>query len=204
MNPSTLIFLVLAVVWAVVLLPEVFRKLSGTRSSDSIRSFNQQLSVLHRSGTRRGADLPGMPRPAGAQRARSNVIDLRGRAGSQMDGRAGSQMDRRSGSPVGAASSARPVPMSVRKRRQEVLTVLACAAVLSLVCTVAFGGVFLVPLLLAAGLLVAYVALLAQANQTAPRSMGVRDSLVPHSSLPDGLRTATVGRATPAPRRIAN
>ena len=184
MNPSTLIFLGLAVVWAVVLLPEVFRKLSGTRSSDSIRSFNQQLSVLHRRSSTQDASS-------------SNVIDLRGRS----NGRSGVRPA--SGAKVAPAS--RPVPMSVRKRRQEVLTVLGCASVLMLICTVAFGGFFFVPFVLSALLLVAYVALLTQTNQ-APRTSDARarNSLAPRSSLPEGLRTATVGRATPAPRRIAN
>jgi hypothetical protein len=190
MNPSTLIFLGLAVVWAVVLLPELFRKLSGTRGSDSIRSFNQQLSVLHRSGDRRSV---------GAVGGRSNVIDLRNRAAAR-----GSMAPR---GPQGPAAP-RPVPLAVKKRRQEVLAVLGCAVVLSLVCAVAFSSVFLLPFLVSAVLLVGYVAALAQLNQ-APRAAGVRtqDRLAPHSalpSMPDGLRTATVGRATPAPRRIAN
>ena len=189
MNPSTLIFLGLAVVWAVVLLPEVFRKLSGTRGSDSIRSFNHQLSVLHR----RGADLPGVARGTGLNSARSNVIDLRRPAGGAPAAR----------NTVPAAP--RPVSMAVRKRRQEVLAVLGCAVLLSLVCTVAFNSAFIVPLFISGVALVAYVAALAQLNQ-APRTAGVRaqQSLAPRSSLPDGLRTATVGRATPAPRRIAN
>lgn len=190
MNPSTLIFLGLAVVWAVVLLPEVLRKLSGARGSDSIRSFNHQLSVLHRSGNRRGAELPGVGRGTSLNTGRSNVIDLRRPTNSNA---------------VQAAPAApRPVPVAVRKRRQEVLTVLGSAVVLSLVCTVAFNGVFILPLLVSGVLLVAYVAALAQLNQ-APRTAVARTaSLAPRSSLPDGLRTATVGRATPAPRRIAN
>ena len=194
MNPSTLIFLGLAVVWAVVLLPEAVRKFSGTRGSDSIRSFNQQLSVLHRSGDRRtstvGRSTVGRTAPA----ARSNVIDLRGHT--------------RAGVPRGPQqrpAAPRPVPMSVRKRRQEVLAVLGCATVLSLLCTVAFSSVFLLPFVASAALLIVYVALLAQLNQ-APRQVGARapQGLAPRSSLPEGLRTATVGRATPAPRRIAN
>ena len=198
MNPSTLIFLGLAVVWAVVLLPELFRKMSGSRSSDSIRSFNQQLSVLHRSGTRRGADLPGMGRPAGLNSPRSNVIDLRRPAGGPVTNRGLS--------PQGLASTDAPrgVPTSVKKRRQEVLTVLGSAAVLTLLCTVAFGGVFFLgAFVVACGLLVAYVALLAQLNQ-APRTnqAAIRNTSAP--SLSAGMRTATVGRATPAPRRIAN
>lgn len=191
MNPSTLIFLGLAVVWAIVLLPEVFRKLSGTRGSDSIRSFNQQLSVLHRSGDRRSTSTVG----------RSNVIDLRGHA---RPGSAAHQFGAPRG-PQQRPAAPRPVPVSVRKRRQEVLAVLGCATVLSLLCTVAFSSVFLLPFVISAALLVVYVALLAQTNQ-APRQVGVRapQPLAPHSTLPDGLRTATVGRATPAPRRIAN
>jgi len=193
MNPSTLIFLGLAVVWAVVLLPEVIRKMSGARSSDSIRSFNQQLSSLHRSDNRRGSELPGTVRAL--QGSRSNVIDLRNRTGAPMQ---------RSAAPA----APRPVSMAVRKRRQEVLAVLGAAVVLSLVLTVAFGGgLFLVPLLFSGVALVAYVAALAQLNQ-APRSasaIGVHNSLSHRSpGLSDGLRTATVGRATPAPRRIAN
>jgi hypothetical protein len=193
MNPSTLIFLGLAVVWAVVLLPEVIRKLSGARSSDSIRSFNQQLSVLHRSDNRRGSELPGAVR--GLQGSRSNVIDLRNRAGAPMQRNT-------------AAPAPRPVSTAVRKRRQEVLTVLGASVVLSLVLTVAFGGVLFLGLLLVAGvLLVAYVAALAQLNQ-APRAaapLTMHNALSQNGpSLSDGLRTATVGRATPAPRRIAN
>ena len=114
MNVTTLVFLGLAVVWAIVLLPEVVRKVAGSRHSDTIRSFNQQLSVLDRSGDRSTSNG-------------SNVIDLRSR-------------DHAAGRPAAAPQ----VPASVRKRRQEVLTVLGSAAVLTLVCTVAFGGAFLI------------------------------------------------------------
>ena len=178
MNVTTLVFLGLAVVWAIVLLPEVVRKVAGSRHSDTIRSFNQQLSVLDRSG---GSGPSG----------RSNVIDLRSR----------SDRDVRPG-------PAPQVPMSVRKRRQEVLTVLGSAAVLTLVCTVAFGGVFLLLHVLADVLLIAYVVLLNQANQAAAaHAAGPARSPLAAAAWdrgPDGLRTATVGRATPAPRRIAN
>ena len=177
MNVTTLVFLGLAVVWAIVLLPEVVRKVAGSRHSDTIRSFNQQLSVLDRSG-------------GGSPAGRSNVIDLRSR----------SDRDER-------PSPAPQVPMSVRKRRQEVLTVLGSAAVLTLVCTVAFGGVFLLLHVVADVLLVTYVVLLNQANQAAAHAAGPARSPLAAPSWdrgPDGLRTATVGRATPAPRRIAN
>jgi hypothetical protein len=176
MNVTTLVFLGLAVVWAIVLLPELLRKLAGSRHTDTIRSFNQQLSVLDRSG--------------GRSTGRSNVIDLRSRANA----------------PRPAAASARPVPPSVRKRRQEVLTVLGSAAVLTLLCTVAFGGPFLVLHIVADVLLVTYLVLLVQATNQAPAA--TRDARVGRAHWDDGsqqaLRTATVGRATPTARRIAN
>lgn len=175
MNVTTLVFLGLAVVWAIVLLPELLRKLAGSRHTDTIRSFNQQLSVLDRSGGR----------PTG----RSNVIDLRSRA----DG------------PRPAAAAARPVPPAVRKRRQEVLTVLGSAAVLTLLCTVAFGGPFLALHIVADLLLVTYLVLLVQTTNQAPVT---REARAGRGQWDDGsqraLRTATVGRATPTARRIAN
>jgi len=200
MNVSTLIFLGLAVVWAIVLLPEVLRKLSVGRRTDSIRSFNHQLSVLHRSGNRRGADLPGMPRPvslnsssarssSNARNSSSNVIDLRDRSNA-----------------AAAQTSQAKISPSVRRRRQDVLVVLGAIAVLTLLCTVAFGSVFLVPFMLSAALLVGYVFLLNQANQSAGmvQQRAQRSRLVPSSSLPSSLQTSSVGRATPAPRRVAN
>ena len=202
MNVSTLIFLGLAVVWAIVLLPELLRKLSVGRRTDSIRSFNHQLSVLHRSGNRRGADLPGMPRPvslnsssartsSNARNSSNNVIDLR---------------DRSNAPAAGAQTSPAKISPSVRRRRQDVLVVLGAIAVLTLLCTVAFGSVFLVPFMLSAALLVGYVFLLNQANQSAGmvQQRAQRSGLVPASSLPSSLQTSTVGRATPAPRRVAN
>lgn len=174
MNVTTLIFLGLAVVWAIVLLPEVVRKLSGARSSDSIRSFNQQLSVLDRNGSSTRS---------------SNVIDLRAR---------------RPVARPAAGGVARGVSPATRKRRQEVLGSLGAATLLSLVCTVAFGGAFLFIFLLAAALLVAYVALLVQAGKPVAADRSVSAGWGPSTRGTDPLRTATVGHARPAGRRIAN
>lgn len=186
MSVSTLVLLGLAVVWAVVLLPEAVRKLSGARAGDSIRSFRQQLSSLERSA-------PG--------RRRDNVIDLR---------------DRTSAGP--ARPAAPQVSPAVRRRRQEVLATLGAAAVLTLLCTVAFGGAFLFLHLLADGLLIAYVVLLNQANQ-ANQAAASRSSLGRPASMrtvqPLGGRVqplhgdagmgGAVGRVTPVTaRRIAN
>ncbi len=179
MNVTTLIFLGLAVVWAVVLLPELVRKVAGSRHSDTIRSFNQQLSVLDRSGS-------PSPRPdesaRPAPRGRSNVIDL-----STRSGRAGS-------APAPSAAGVAPVSPWVRKRRQDVLIGLGSAAVLTLICTVAFGGAFLVLHLLADLILVAYLVALAQVRQ-APVAAGRVAAMG---------EPAPVRRVAPAPRRIAN
>jgi hypothetical protein len=169
MNVTTLVFLGLAVVWAIVLLPEVVRKVAGGRHSDTIRSFNRQLSVLDRSG--------------GREASAPNVIDLRTRNATP--------------------ATAPVVPASVRKRRQDVIMVLGSAAVLTLLCTVAFGGVFLVLHLIADVLLVTYLVLLNQANQ-AGHAAAARQARPAWERGQDDLRTATVGRATPAPRRVAN
>ena len=176
MNVTTLIFLGLAVVWAIVLLPELIRKLSGARSSDSIRSFNQQLSVLDRNGGRNSTRS-------------SNVIDMRART----------SMSRPAGN-----GGVRPVSPATRKRRQEVLGSLGAATLLSLVCTVAFGGAFLYLFLLASALLVAYVVLLVQAGQPTAASRQVTAGWGPAGHRSDPWRTATVGHARPAARRIAN
>ena len=145
MSVSTLVLLGLAVVWAIVLLPEALKRVSKVRSGDSIRSFNHQLSSLQR------------------QPSSGNVIDLRSRE--------------RNNGPVGARPGSRPVsapaPVSPagRRRRQEVLTVLGSASVLTLLCSVAFGGPFLLLFLVSAALLVAYVAALYQVtNATASAS----------------------------------
>lgn len=149
-NPSTLIFLGLAVVWAIVLLPEAIKKLSKVRRSDSIRSFNHQLSVLDRSGAARRGPTRSLGRPVGG----ANVIDIR---------------DRRKavGQAPQAARTSVAVPAAVKRRRQEVTATLAAAAVLTFLCVIAFGTAFLVVHLIADALLVGYLVLVSQANKNA-------------------------------------
>jgi hypothetical protein len=186
MSVSTLVLLGLAVVWAIVLLPEGLKRLSSVRNGDSIRSFNHQLTSIGRRG---GSVTPtrSLSSPAGPASS-SNVIDLRPR-------------DRRPAS--------RPVPAHVRKRRQEVLTVLGASAVLTLLAAVAFGGPFLLLHLLADALLIGYVVLLNQVTQQAPV---VRPAAGP-ALAPRPIRTGpvqdaygpSIGRVSPvSARRIAN
>lgn len=194
MSVSTLVLLGLAVVWAIVLLPEGLKRLSSVRNGDSIRSFNHQLSSLGRRGS------------SGSTRSGSNVIDLRAR----------------SGAAPGRPAPRPAVPAHVRKRRQEVLTVLGAAAVLTLLCAVAFGGFFLLLHLVADALLITYVVLLNQAANQAParRPVGARTS-TGYSARPVGHGTVSqarpigamprddygpsIGRVSPVQaRRIAN
>lgn len=180
MNVTTLIFLGLAVVWAVVLLPELARKIAGSRHSDTIRSFNQQLSVLDRSG----ASTTTSHRPLSEPRGRSNVIDLTSRGGVRTPS---------------AGPTAAPAPVSpwVRKRRQDILIGLGSVAVLTLLCAVAFGGVFLLAHLVADVLLVAYLVALAQVRR-APAAPVAAGRIAAMSE------PSPIHRVAPAPRRIAN
>jgi predicted lipid-binding transport protein (Tim44 family) len=105
------------------------------------------------------------------------------------------------------AAAVRPVSPAVRRRRQEVLATLGAAAVLTLLCTVAFGGAFVLLHLVADVLLVAYVVMLVQvtnAPATQPRradGYAVRSA----SSGLAGSELGAIGRVTPVnARRIAN
>lgn len=188
MSVSTLVLLGLAVVWAIVLLPEVIKRVSNARGGDSIRSFNSHLSSLQRKSAAGG-----------------NVIDLRA---AQRDARpsTGHPLDARRNNAV--ASSTATVSPGVRRRRQEVLTVLGSAAVLSLLCSVAFGGPFLVLFLVAAALLVAYVFALYQVTNAAA-SASARDPYG-NVSIAQSQRSADVAGVRISPvtpvsaRRVAN
>ena len=185
MSVSTLVLLGLAVVWAIVLLPEAVKRVTKARGGDSIRSFNSQLSSLQRKPAHGG-----------------NVIDLRA---AQRSGRQSAQRPldaRRSNSGVGVPATVSP---AVRRRRQEVLTVLGSAAVLSLLCSVAFGGPFLALFLVAAVLLVAYVFALYQVTNAAV-SASARDPYGISSAARSQRSADTAGvRISPvSARRVAN
>ena len=177
MSVSTLVLLGLAVVWAIVLLPEALKRVSKVRSGDSIRSFNHQLSSLQR-------------RPADG-----NVIDLRPRE--------------RSGGPANGRPAPRtvagpaPVSPAVRRRRQEVLTVLGSASVLTLLCSVAFGGPFLLLFLVSAALLVAYCVALYQVTN-ATSSASARDPFGAPAVRRDVLDVPGVRISPVSARRVAN
>lgn len=150
MSVSTLVLLGLAVVWAIVLLPEALKHVTKARHGDSIRSFNRHLSSLQR------PDLHGRPAPHARPPRASNVIDLRSHSQSSRPG------------------THRPVRVSpaVRRRRQEVLATLGSVSVLALLCSIAFGGPFLALFVVTAGLLVAYVVALYQVTNAVTPQRG--------------------------------
>lgn len=214
MDISKLVIIGLILIWTVVLLPDVIQRINRGRRGDTIRSFNSQLTSLGRNQ---------------ASREEADVIDLRARSGAALDAPTATaavgspSVDNRTPlRPVEAPDAVRtpapapvprvpdpprPVSPAVRKRRQDVLMSLGSAAVLTLLATVAFGGIFLYLHLLTDVLLAAYLVLLARAGATtapAPRHTHREPDLAPVNQL-DRLGTGTVGSPRPlATRRVAN
>jgi hypothetical protein len=116
----TLLLLILAAIWAAVLLPPWLQNRRERRPNDSIVSFRSQMGTLQRTA------------PTG---------------GSLMNTR----MSRR----------------EAQRRRRDILLTLACAASLTLVLAVMLGGPVIALHLFVDVLLVAYVALLVNAQQAA-------------------------------------
>lgn len=156
-----MVLLILAVVWALVLVPPALRARTEARPADSITAFRRQLSTLQRTGpfravtvTRAGApvsDAPQFPMPATASPVvRPSMARLQ---------------------------AARPATRSqVQKRRRDIFIGLVAAAVISLL----FGAVpglhiLLLVHLLADALLGTYCALLIRVRHAAAeREMKVR------------------------------
>ncbi len=179
---SKLVIVGLVLVWAAVLLPDLLARVSRGRKSDTIRSFNTQLSSLGRSAPVHRDD---------------NVIDLRSRRPSPVQRPNPLQ---RNSSPAGAPSAPRPVSAAVRKRRQDVLVALGAAALLTLLATVAFGGVFLYVHLVCDVAMAAYLIALQRAGASRPLPAAVR------GVAPGGrpLEPRVVQPRAVEPRRIAN
>lgn len=151
-----LVLVILAVIWAAVLLPPFLQNRSESRPADSISTFRNQLHVLERRSTGSG---PVDSRPSNVRSV--GAIPSPYLAG----GRAhyGSSVDR-----------ARLARMDAKKRRRDILVTLLAAAGLTLVLSLVLPSVLLLHLLVDA-LLAAYVALLVRQRKLAEeRSMKVR------------------------------
>jgi hypothetical protein len=102
-------------------------------------------------------------------------------------------------------AAATAVSPAIRRRRQEVLTVLGAATALSLLCSVAFGGPFLLLFLLSAGLLLTYVVLLHQVTNAPAPAVRTQDPYaVGRSSHRDGGDLTGIRVSPVSARRIAN
>jgi len=208
---SILVLVGLAVVWAIVIFPDVVRWISNNRRGDTIRTFNSQLSSLGRSNAVRDNNVielrDRMASPVGpgnARRAPNRVVQP---VGSALRTGAVGDRTQRTPAPHAAARSAQPRPVSpaVRKRRQEVLVALGAACLLTLLATIAFGPVFLYLHLLADALLVGY--LVALQRTITGGAMGPRHarhgSLAPLSG-PVRSDDLVVRPQVVEPHRIAN
>lgn len=172
-----MVLVILAVVWAIVLIPPAIRARAEGRPGDSITNFRQQLAVLRRTGPR--------ARLAGEMRSRSGAGSLSPMAtvsridayGPRVAGRAPARTARAArGATAGLVSHSAAARQRSQRRRRDVLTTLLVLAV----ATLALGlvpalRVVLVVHVIVDALLVAYVALLIhQRNAAAEREMKVR------------------------------
>lgn len=193
-----MVLLVLAGIWAAVLIPPLVRARAEGRPGDSVVNFRRQLSVLRRTGPHAGraggaehwyrshtAAAPLAPVPTPLRSSRSNVM-VAPRAYS-----AGARM----ASPAATARS-----RTIRRRR-DVLSALIVAVLATLVLgLIPAFRVMLMAHVVADVLLVAYVGLLVhQRNVAAERDLKVR--FLPQASRLD----PALLRAEPALlRRSAN
>lgn len=210
---SILVLVGLAVVWAIVIFPDVVRWISNNRRGDTIRTFNSQLSSLGRSNPVRDNNVidlrDRMVSPVGADnslRAPSRVVRPGG--SSLRTGTAAGDHPRRT--QAAHASQARPaepraVSPAVRKRRQDVLVALGAACLLTLLATIAFGPVFLYVHLLADVLLVGYLVALQRAiSGGATVSRNARHGSLAPLNGPVRSGNPGVRPQVLEPRRIAN
>jgi hypothetical protein len=188
-----LVLLVLAGIWAAVLIPPAVRARAEGRPGDSISNFRRQLTVLRRTGPHR-ASLNGGGRVAGADHwyrphaSSSALTTVHGPLRSSRTAPVGSP--RVGGRPAHAPSPTSAARSRTIRRRRDVLTALLVACVATLALGLLFSiGIMLVAHVVADVLLVAYVALLVhQRNVAAERDMKVRFLPQPHRLDPALLR----------------
>jgi hypothetical protein len=138
-----LVLLVLAIVWAIVLLPPALRARAEGRPADSILHFRTQLTTLQKTGPRRGRHSSALPSTSAAATLQAREI---------------------------ARSSG---PSRVQKRRRDILVGLMAAMGISLVLgAIPALRILLLVHVLADALFVGYVALLVRMrNVVAEREM---------------------------------
>ncbi len=146
----TLVLLVLAVVWAAVLIPPALRSRAEGRPGDSISAFRRQLAGLNRT-TPRSIQVP-LAQPASAQNVRGPNF----------------------ASP-GSPAKSKAVRSRTLKRRRDILTGLLATVAFTLLLAIFFGGAFWTLNVFFDLALGGYVGLLVRLrNVTAEREMKVR------------------------------
>ena len=140
-----MVLILLACIWAVVLVPPYVRNRS-TRASDSISSFHRQLRTLERA---RPGGLPRLPRPAASLSMQPIAVRAQ------------------NGMPAGRAAA--------RRRRRDILFTLGGAVAITFLLAVLLGGVAILCHLVADAALAGYVYLLVQMRKSeVERSAKVR------------------------------
>ncbi len=153
---TLLVLVILAVIWAAVLLPPYLQNRSESRPADSISTFRNQLSVLERRSTMVTPGVPSRYGPAQPMRAAAPAR----------------RPATRSVAPQ--AQRARLARMEAKRRRRDILLTLLAASGLTLVLGLVMAPVLLLHLAIDV-LLGAYVALLVRQRRIAEeRSVKVR------------------------------
>jgi hypothetical protein len=193
------VLLGLAALWVAVLLPDFLRRRSTRRTGDSISNFTHHLSVLERSNPLVGSRRPSrISRPvAPARQVHANVTSIAPRVARPRNGAMGTaQRSPRAASgpierrPVSLATSRGPIRSErmtrsqAQQRRQDVIVALSAAALLTLLATVAFGGVMLYVHLLVDLLFVAYLGLLLLAPRRTAKPVSKVTYLTPAPARP--------------------
>jgi hypothetical protein len=155
------VLILLAIVWAIVLVPPLVRNRADLRPGSSVSSFRQDLAVIGRTSPTssfRPSALPGVGPTIG----------------SRPSARGGAPL---AGTPGGRAAA--------RKRRRDVLFVLGGVAGFTFLLALAFGGPLLLVHLVADGALAGYVYLLVQMRKLAEeQAVKVRYLAAPPQSQP--------------------
>ena len=174
-----MVLLVLAGIWAAVLIPPAVRRRAEGRPGDSISNFRRQLTVLRRTGPH-SVSLNGGGRVAGGDhwyRSHAPAPALapvpRPLTSTRTHFAAPHQAPVRAARPGTTLSASRSRTI---RRRRDVLTALLVACLATLALGLLFSmGIMMVAHVVSDVLLVAYVALLVhQRNVAAERDMKVR------------------------------
>lgn len=168
---GVLVLVLLAVVWAIVLVPPLVRNRADLRPGSSVVSFRQDLAVISRT-------TPGAPTSGPGSQLRPPSVHR--------------QQQAAPGAPIPGTPAGRS---AARKRRRDVLFTLAGVAGFTFLLAMAFGGGMILLHLMADAALGGYLYLLVQMRKVAEeQAYKVRSIAAPAQSQPRLVvvrRTAT-------------